>query len=149
MIIAITRDDGGVSIMTTVAETPKDIQKEVDKWQEVNPAQAVSWREICVADIPSSRAYREAWHDSNPEEFIGVNMDKALAIAHSRRRIKRDADFKPHDDIVAMQIPGSDIAAAHAARDLIRDSDAGTQIELDECLTPEELESKEKEHGIL
>jgi hypothetical protein len=39
---------------------------------------------------------------------IVVNLTKAKTIAHEKRRIKREQEFKPHDDIIAKQIPGAD-----------------------------------------
>ena len=51
---------------------------------------------------------------------IVVNLTKAKTIAHEKRRYKREQEFKPHDDIIAKQIPGADATAAETARAEIR-----------------------------
>ena len=43
---------------------------------------------------------------------IVVNLTKAKTIAHEKRRMKREQEFKPHDDIIAKQIPGADATKA-------------------------------------
>jgi hypothetical protein len=50
--------------------------------------------------------------------MIAVNLEKAKAIAHDKRRAARDAEFAPLD--IKATIP-SQAAAAEAARQAIRD----------------------------
>lgn len=52
--------------------------------------------------------------------MITINIDKAKAIAHERRRAARVEEFKPYDEIIMKQIPGADANAAEQARSDIR-----------------------------
>lgn len=85
------------------------------------------------ADIPTDRTFRNAWeHDTSAApEKIKCNITNAKIIAHAKRRIKRDAAYRPYDELIAVDIPGSDIAAANAARDAIRSADAIVQTDID------------------
>jgi len=80
------------------------------------------------------KLFRHAWDDSNPEDFVGINMTKAIEITHMKRRAKRAAAFAPYDDIIAKNIPGQDATAAEAARQSIRDADAIVQTNIDACV---------------
>ena len=60
--------------------------------------------------------------------MITVNMTKAKAIVHDKRRAARAAEFAPLD--VKATIP-AEAAAAEAARQAIRDKYAAMQTEID------------------
>jgi hypothetical protein len=60
--------------------------------------------------------------------MIAVNLDKAKAIAHDKRRAARDAEFAPLD--IKATIP-SQAAAAEAARQAIRDKYNAMQAAID------------------
>lgn len=62
---------------------------------------------------------------------IIVNIEKAKAIAHDKRRFARAKEFAPFDEIIAKQIPGNDAIAAEAARQAIRAKYAGMQVAID------------------
>ena len=62
--------------------------------------------------------------------MISINLDKAKAITHDRRRAARSAEFAPLD--VKATIP-SEAAAAEAARQAIRDKYAAMQVAIDEA----------------
>lgn len=53
--------------------------------------------------------------------MIKINIDKAKAIAHEKRREARAAEFAPHDEVIAKRIPGVAEADAEAARQAIRE----------------------------
>ena len=53
--------------------------------------------------------------------MITINMDKAKTISHDIRRQKRAEEFKPLDEVIMKQIPGADVQAIEAERQLIRD----------------------------
>ena len=72
---------------------------------------------------------------------IIVNLTKAKTIAHERRRIKREQEFKPHDDIIAKQIPGEDATAAETARAEIRTRYATLQTNIDNASTVDALKT--------
>jgi hypothetical protein len=52
--------------------------------------------------------------------MITINLDKAKAIGHDKRRAARAEEFKPYDEVIMKQIPGADNAAAEEARQQIR-----------------------------
>ena len=72
---------------------------------------------------------------------IVVNLTKAKNIAHERRRFKREQEFKPHDDIIAKQIPGEDATAAETARAEIRTRYATIQTDIDNATTVDALKT--------
>lgn len=72
---------------------------------------------------------------------IVINLPKAKEIAHDMRRAARAAEFAPHDDIIAKQIPGMDATVAEAARQAIRDKYATMQDDIDAAVTPEEIKA--------
>lgn len=78
--------------------------------------------------------------------MITININKAKAIAHNRRRAARAEEFKPHDEIIMKQIPGVDAAAAEAARADIRTKYAEMQDAIDKASDVESL--KEIIRGI-
>ena len=73
--------------------------------------------------------------------MITVNMDKAKAIAHEVRRIKRAEEFAPLDEVIMKQIPGNDAAQAEAARQAIRDKYSALQAQMNAATTVDKLKS--------
>lgn len=113
------------------------------------PAGATNVRHITTADLPQNRLFRMAWDDSNPEDFVGINLDKAKEISHGLRQAKREEEFAPYDEIIAKQVPGQDAVAAENARQAIRDRYATIQINLDAAETADDLESILITEGII
>jgi hypothetical protein len=72
---------------------------------------------------------------------IGININKAKEVAHERRRTARAEEFKPHDEVIAKQIPGASAEQAEAARQEIRDKYAAMQAEIDAAATPNEIKA--------
>jgi hypothetical protein len=70
--------------------------------------------------------------------MITINIDKAKAIAHDKRRQARSAEFSPLD--IKATIP-SEAVAAETARALIRTKYAEMQSEIDGVTTINELTS--------
>lgn len=70
---------------------------------------------------------------------IVINVNKAKGIAHNIRREKRAEEFKPYDEVIAKQIPGSAAADAEAARQAIRGKYAAMQTEIDQAQTPDAI----------
>lgn len=60
--------------------------------------------------------------------MISINIDKAKAICHEKRRAARSAEFSPLD--VKATIP-SEAAAAEAARQAVREKYATVQTQID------------------
>ncbi len=71
---------------------------------------------------------------------IVINLDKAKAIGHDMRRAARAAEFAPHDEAIAKQIPGQ-AEAAEAARQAIREKYAVIQTAIDAAGSPDEIKA--------
>lgn len=70
--------------------------------------------------------------------MITINIDKAKAIAHDKRREARSAEFAPLD--IKATIP-SEATAAEAARQVIRDKYNTMQTVIDEATTVDEIKA--------
>lgn len=68
--------------------------------------------------------------------MITVDMTKAKAIAHEKRRKARSEEFAPLD--IKATIP-AEAEAAEAARQVVRDKYAAMQTAMDAATTPDEL----------
>jgi len=73
--------------------------------------------------------------------MISVNINKAKEIAHNIRREKRAEEFKPFDEVIVNQIPGTDAVAAEEARQVIRDKYATMQEAIDTAQEPQQLKN--------
>ena len=71
--------------------------------------------------------------------MITINLDRAKAIAHEKRRAAREAEFKPFDAIIAKQIPGLSATEAEAARQAIRARYVDIQTDIDAAQDTGEL----------
>lgn len=68
--------------------------------------------------------------------MIAINIDKAKAIVHDKRRAVRAAEFAPLD--IKATIP-SEAAAAETARQAVREKYAFLQTDIDTASTIPEL----------
>jgi hypothetical protein len=68
-----------------------------------------------------------------------IDIDKAKAIGHDMRRAARAEEFKPYDEAIAKQIPGTD--GAEIARQAIREKYAAVQTNIDAAETPDEIKA--------
>lgn len=73
--------------------------------------------------------------------MIKINFDKAKNFCHERRRIAREKEFAPYDNVIAKQIPGQSAEEAELARQIIREKYANIQIEIDAAQSLEELKT--------
>lgn len=139
--IVFTNPDGSVGVLIPTGEIPVSevMVKDV-------PAGATNVRQITTAELPQDRLFRNAWDDSNPENFIGTNLTKAKEIAHEMRRTKRTEQFAPLD--IKATIP-AEATAAEAARQVIRDADAQTQTNIDAAADETVLRSVISTAGLI
>ena len=72
--------------------------------------------------------------------MIVINVTKAKSIGHDMRRAARAAEFAPHDEAIAKQIPGQ-ADGAEAARQAIREKYAAIQTAIDAAATPDEIKA--------
>ena len=70
--------------------------------------------------------------------MISINIDKAKAIAHDKRRAARSEEFAPLD--IQATIPAQ-ASAAEAARQVIRDKYAAMQVAIDAATTADEIKA--------
>lgn len=70
--------------------------------------------------------------------MITINIDKAKAIGHDKRRDARSAEFAPLD--IKATIP-SEAASAEAARQVVRDKYAAMQNAIDAATTADEIKA--------
>ena len=71
--------------------------------------------------------------------MITINITKAKTIGHEIRRSARAEEFKPLDETIMKQIPGTNIESVEAERQLVRDKYASIQAQIDAAGTPEEI----------
>jgi len=129
--IIFTNSDGGVSVVHPTGEVPIN---------ELPAKLGLTDYEI-VDDsvIPTDRTFRNAWVKSGAT--VSEDLPKCKEIAHDTRRAKRDEEFKPHDDLIAKQIPGADTDAAEASRAAIRTKYATMQTAIDAATTTAEIKT--------
>jgi len=90
--IVFTNLDGSCGVLIPSGEV--SIEKVMEK--DV-PVDATNVRQITINELPQDRLFRDAWDDTNPEDFIGVNLTKAKAIVHKMRRTDRETKLSPLD----------------------------------------------------
>lgn len=71
--------------------------------------------------------------------MIAINVAKSKELAHQVRRAQRSEDFEPLDALIVRQIPGTDVAAVEAQRQVIRDKYAAMQTMIDAASTFREV----------
>lgn len=73
--------------------------------------------------------------------MITINLNKAKTISHDIRRQKRAEEFKPLDEVIMKQIPGTDVQAVEAQRQEIRDKYSQIQSDIDSATDTQELKN--------
>lgn len=122
--------DGGVAVIipaVSVELALKDVPE------------GVTYEIVDEDDIPTDRYFRNAWVMGNC--CIEHDIDKCKEIGHDRRRQQRAEEFKPHDEVIAKQIPGADATVAEEARQQLRDKYALIQDVIEGASTPDEIKA--------
>ena len=131
--IIYTNNEGGISIIIPTGEL--SIEEVATK-----DVPAGTPYEIVEDDaIPSDRTFRSAWVMGDC--CVEHDLDGCRQIGHDLRRAARAAEFQPHDDVIAKQIPGVSAAEAEAARQEIRDRYAEVQTAVDAATSPDEIKT--------
>lgn len=128
--IIFTNPDGSCGILIPSGEIPTAelIGKDV-------PVGATNARQITVAELPSDRLFRNAWDDSNPEDFIGLDLAKAQVIAHDMRRADRETKLTPLDkEEVFVTTTAERKAAIALEKTAILDANALVQVDIDNAV---------------
>jgi len=127
--IIYQNSEGGISIVHPTGDVPIE---------DLPARLGLTDYEIVADDaIPTDRTFRNAWRKDGT--LIVENLAAAKEIAHETRRAKREEEFKPHDDVIAKQIPGANTDAAEASRATIRTKYATMQTSIDAASTTGEI----------
>lgn len=122
-------DTDGVCIITPAANCPLTIDEIAAK----DVPAGKPFRIVDAASIPQDITFIDAWSYSNN---CTVDIAKAKAIVHAKRRAVRAAEFAPLD--IEATIPAK-AAQAEAARQVVRVKYEEIQKRIDAASTPEEL----------
>lgn len=71
--------------------------------------------------------------------MIKINLNKAKEIVHSSRRVAREKEFEPYDNIIMKQIPGNDATEAEKSRAEIRTKYDKIQEDINACSNADDL----------
>lgn len=127
-IYTLEKSDGTISVLT-LDETKVSLTRQIPVLNEhyaKNGVSVLRATEITPQEVPSDRAFREAWVFSNGK--IVHDLQKCKTLAHTQRRLARAKEFAPLD--IEATIP-SKAAAAEVARQVIRDKYAVIQTQID------------------
>lgn len=131
--IIYTQPDGTVAVIIPTGELP------IEEVAAKDVPEGVPYEIISTDDIPSDRTFRGAWIMGDC--CIEHDLDKCKAIGHDLRRAARAAEFAPHDEVIAKQIPGVDAAAVEKSRQEIRQKYADMQDAIDAAATPKDIKA--------
>jgi hypothetical protein len=71
--------------------------------------------------------------------MITINLTKAKILGHEKRRAMRAEEFKPYDELIMKQIPGSSASEAEAKRQEIRQKYVDMQDMVDAAQNTQEI----------
>lgn len=131
----------------TIGETlTTDEEIEQRAWGKL-PADAVNPQYVDASAIPSDRTFRNAWVQRG--NAVEHDLVKAKAIAHEKRRARREILFAPHDAVIMKQIPGKDAAAAEQARADVRLADSLVQETIESATNVQQLKDALVAYGAI
>jgi len=120
-LIAITRADGGLSLMRIIGDALA--ADEIEKWKTTAPGQYISHIEVDEENLPQDRAFRDAWMLTGDQ--VQIDMERAREIAKQCVRQRRRELF-PDWDVEWMKAQESGdaarMAAVAAVRQTLRDA---------------------------
>lgn len=136
--IAITTDDGKLAVMSLTDKA--DVTRVVVRWALRRGVKVVSFKKISPSQLPTSRAFRDAWkHDGTA---VKVDMVKARGIKMAQIRDRRNELLAESDVPMAVATETKNMfeqGRLTAKRQSLRDLPAA--IDLGVIETPEELEA--------
>ncbi len=133
MKIIYQNQEGGVSVIHPTGELS------IEETAAKDVPHGVLYDIVEDDAIPSDRTFRNAWVLGDC--CIEHDLDKCKALGHDMRRQLRAEEFKPYDNIIALQIPDADAVKAEEARQEIRDKYAAVQDAIDGAVTPEDIKA--------
>ena len=126
-------ENGGVAVVHPTGEV------DIDTLVETVVPNGADYEIVEDSVIPADNTFRNAWRKDG--STIVENLEAAKEIAHSKRRMAREKEFKPHDELIMKQIPGADNDAAEALRAAIRTKYATMQTAIDAAATTAEIKT--------
>jgi hypothetical protein len=133
MKIIYQNQEGGVSVIIPTGELS------IEEVAAKDVPEGVAYEIVEDDAIPSDRYFRNAWVANGAA--VEVDLDQAKQIGHTIRRQQRAEEFAPLDEVIAKQIPGMDLVAAEAGRQLIRNKYAQVQEQIDAAATPDDIKA--------
>lgn len=119
-VIIYTGQDGGVSVVF-----PAQGYLSIEEVAAKSVPQGVDFRITDESNIPSDRAFRNAWTDSNDTDTVDVDMPKARDIHMNNIRTERnkklsllDLDYIRADEQSSSSLKASIAGQKQALRDL-------------------------------
>lgn len=140
--IAISFEDGSVGIMSLVTNDgyskvyPSDTYIESLIVRNNFSKKVNSWRKISDNEVPSDRAYRDAWVDTGKK--IDHDIAKARIIHLDKLREERDVEFSILDrDWLVLSAKKDQVGAdsVEARRQELRDMPVAASAKLSKCKT--------------
>jgi hypothetical protein len=131
--IIYANPDGSVAVIIPTGELP------IEEVAAKDVPEGAPYEIVTTDEIPADRTFRGAWVMGDC--CIDHDIDRCRAIGHDMRRAARAEEFAPHDEVIAKQIPGIDVAEAEAARQQIRDKYADMQEAIETAATPNEIKA--------
>ncbi len=131
--IIYQNESGGVSVIIPTGELS------IEEVAAKDVPAGVAYEIVEDDAIPSDRFFRNAWVANGAA--VEVDLDQAKEIGHTIRRQQRAEEFAPLDEVIAKQIPGMDLVAAEAGRQLIRNKYAQVQEQIDAAASPDEIKA--------
>ena len=126
-LIVYTDPSSGNAVVVT--PSPRFTCEQLIADSSLNPVpDGVSYQILEDTNFPNNRKFRGAWTVDGTT--VKEDLAKSKTIAHEKRRKKRKIEFKPHDEIISLNIPGDDATAAETARAGIRTKYATMQTNI-------------------
>lgn len=132
-IIIYPTDTGMATVLPTVQAL--EIMT-IEQIAQKDVPEGIEYKIIDSSVLPEEFCFRDAWTYG---ETVTVDLAKSKLITLSKMRYVRQMEFKPYDEIIALQIPGEDAQAAEAQRVLIRQKYADIQNDIDGTETISDL----------
>jgi hypothetical protein len=130
-VIIYQNKSGGISVVVPTGEVPLE---------ELPARLGLAEYEIVESStLPSDRVFRNAWVKTG--NTVVEDLTKSKELGHEMRREKRASEFKPHDDLISKQIPGTDTDTAELARVAIRAKYATMQDSINSATTINEIKT--------